>query len=239
MMFEEVLPALRAGQAIQRVSQPIQWAYLMKSPNGAFHWYGYGDDPDRAVPMSIDHTHLVADDWVVVDQAAARARKPAGTHWCGRRGGAENEKPDHYETRSGHRACSYCGSLNGDDFMSMLEAGTVRLGPTDKNYKVYVELVPTADDEALNKEKWKRIGVGQHVFETEGQEAYDKWFAEAKLQAHGGSVGSGKFYFQHLDEAQQGRFIELLNAKKLHIGMPGHFYRVPFFIQYVDPAPAG
>lgn len=33
--------------------------------------------------------------------------------------------------------CSYCGSLNPDDFMKMAIDG-VELGPTDKNYKVYV-----------------------------------------------------------------------------------------------------
>lgn len=35
--------------------------------------------------------------------------------------------------------CSYCGSLSPDLLMSRLEAGTVRLMPTDKRYKVYVE----------------------------------------------------------------------------------------------------
>ena len=42
MRFEDVLPALRAGQSVQRSSQPIQWAYLKRSANGAYHWYGYG-----------------------------------------------------------------------------------------------------------------------------------------------------------------------------------------------------
>jgi hypothetical protein len=39
----------------------------------------------------------------------------------------------------------------------------------------------------------------------------------------------GKFYFQHLDEVGKHRFIELLNAKALNVGAPGHFYRLPFF----------
>lgn len=38
--------------------------------------------------------------------------------------------------------CSYCGSMNPDDFMSAVKAGAV-LGATDKNYKVYVD-APTA-----------------------------------------------------------------------------------------------
>lgn len=36
------------------------------------------------------------------------------------------------------KTCSYCGSLNPDVFMERLEAGDVKLGPTDKSYKVYV-----------------------------------------------------------------------------------------------------
>lgn len=35
--------------------------------------------------------------------------------------------------------CSYCGSLAPDVLMDRIEAGTVQLGPTDKNYKAYVK----------------------------------------------------------------------------------------------------
>ena len=87
-------------------------------------------------------------------------------------------------------SCSYCGSMNPDELMERLEAGTVELGPTDKNYKVYV------------------------------------------TNAGGESLKSvGKFYFQHFSTEQCQRFIELLNEKKLKIGEPGHFYRLPFFIR--------
>lgn len=37
-------------------------------------------------------------------------------------------------------SCSYCGSLNPDLFMSLIEAGAASLTPTDKNYKVYAEV---------------------------------------------------------------------------------------------------
>ena len=33
--------------------------------------------------------------------------------------------------------CSYCGSMNPEEFFAQIEAGA-ELGPTDKNYKVYV-----------------------------------------------------------------------------------------------------
>jgi hypothetical protein len=37
-----------------------------------------------------------------------------------------------------YNTCSYCGSFNPDEFMRGLELGELRLGPTDKNYKVYI-----------------------------------------------------------------------------------------------------
>lgn len=44
-----------------------------------------------------------------------------------------------------------------------------------------------------------------------------------------GVPGVGKFYFQHFDEAQCRRFIDLLNAKRVTIAGAG-FYVRPFFI---------
>lgn len=44
--------------------------------------------------------------------------------------------------------------------------------------------------------------------------------------------GSSKFYFQHLDETQGRRFVELLNAKALKFAFPGHFYVLPFFMRH-------
>lgn len=38
----------------------------------------------------------------------------------------------------GLRKCSYCGSVHPDDFIARLKAGD-ELGPTDKNYKAYLE----------------------------------------------------------------------------------------------------
>lgn len=47
--------------------------------------------------------------------------------------------------------------------------------------------------------------------------------------------GSDKFYFQHLDEAAKRRFVDLLNARSLNIGHPGHFYVAPFFVVFGAP----
>ena len=54
-----------------------------------------------------------------------------------------------------------------------------------------------------------------------------------KLGADGQEIHAspaGKFYFQHLSEAERRRFVELSNAGKLH--MPhGWFYVMPFFMR--------
>lgn len=39
-----------------------------------------------------------------------------------------------------------------------------------------------------------------------------------------------KFYFPHLSEDQRHEFVDLLNAKKINLGYPGYFYRLPFFV---------
>lgn len=51
-----------------------------------------------------------------------------------------------------------------------------------------------------------------------------------------GRGGRGKFYFQHLSDAQRTRFVELLNAKKIGLEYPGHFYVTPFFCRPLDPS---
>lgn len=46
---------------------------------------------------------------------------------------------DEWQERSdGYRHCSYCGSISPEEFMRDAKAG-VKLGPTDKDYKIYVD----------------------------------------------------------------------------------------------------
>jgi hypothetical protein len=46
---------------------------------------------------------------------------------------------DDYYRENG--TCSYCGSLNPDQFMDLVEKQQIKIGPTDKNYKAYVDPV--------------------------------------------------------------------------------------------------
>lgn len=40
----------------------------------------------------------------------------------------------------------------------------------------------------------------------------------------------GKFYYQHLSTEQKKEFVDLYNAKTLHIGWPGFFTVYPYFM---------
>ena len=48
--------------------------------------------------------------------------------------------------------------------------------------------------------------------------------------------GACKFYFQHLSKEQKKRFIDLVNAKTIKIGMPGYFHVLPYFMTKIDKA---
>ncbi len=110
--------------------------------------------------------------------------------------------------------CSWCGSLHPDWLMDRIEAGTVILEPTDKNYKIYVQAI----EGSAPWEVWRR---------AEGDPGGDdpsKWVWTPRPSTH------GKFYFQHFSIDQRKHFVDLLNAKQLKLGEPGYFYRRPFFI---------
>jgi hypothetical protein len=126
----------------------------------------------------------------------------------GRDHGSENDE------FLGDETCSYCGSISGDYFMRRLEAGDVSLDPTDKNYKVYVRNKEGQPFRQTYRTDSKPF-VGWHSPEHD-------WVTR--------EIQETKFYFQHLSKDQMIRFVELLNQKKLTIGEPGHFYRMPYFV---------
>jgi hypothetical protein len=146
--------------------------------------------------------------------------KTGPEHLCPRRRESHLQWPGP-DMWHGGQCCSYCGSLNPDVFMARLEAGTIELGPTDKNYKVYVENRGGEPFATVHRQ----CPPGQHC---DGPDVCDHWVREER--------GHAKFYFEHLSEEQRRRFIELLNERKPVIGYPGHFYVLPFFCRR-DPKP--
>lgn len=119
--------------------------------------------------------------------------------------------------------CSYCGSLNPDTLMLRLESGDVELTPTDKSYKVYVDnLGGDKFWQSYRKDCDCNFPIGLSVEQIrEKVAACPHWFMEEREHT--------KFYFYHLSEEQQKRFIEIYNAAKMKLKTPGHFYALPFF----------
>lgn len=98
--------------------------------------------------------------------------------------------------------CSFCGSLHPERFLELIAAGWV-VEPTDKTYKAYLQEVYDTPKRALRPD-------------------------EPLSTAFYG--GRAKFYYQHLDEEQAGRFIALYNDSTMRIARPGYFYVLPFFM---------
>lgn len=129
--------------------------------------------------------------------------------------------------------CSYCGSISPDAFFRAIDEGC-ELGPTDKDYKVYVDLKEPHPEElrVISATSDERVVGSDYVVADPVLLKRDGWSTDYKWMQlkPRGPKKFGKFYFQHLSVDERKRFIELLNAQKLNIGVPGHFYRLPFFV---------
>lgn len=103
--------------------------------------------------------------------------------------------------------CSFCGSLHPERFLELAGEGWV-VEPTTKSYKAYLA----------------EVLQGEPILATpEGPMP-----AVANRRA--------KFYFQHLDEAQMRRFVDLYNTNVMRIGLPGYFEVLPFFMKIGQPS---
>lgn len=162
-------------------------------------------------------------------------------HYCPRRDESPNPSaygdgsatPDSWYRRYGRkgpRSCTYCGSLHPDDFMDVVRTGSGKIGPTDKNYKVYVT-IPTL------------LYTPTSTFTN-----HDGKKVVQKLPKTPATL---KFYFQHLSEDDRREFVDEYNRRpvtnelpdgtveevgdstmngKMKIGYPGYLYVKPFFI---------
>ena len=148
-----------------------------------------------------------------------------------------NDHRDYWDTDDGNRTCSYCGSMHPNDFFVAIASGA-EIGPTDKSYKVYVD-VP-------HPQAGQTIQIGSQTgpaFDRDGKPNLPD-LTEAEIAAGRydrptmgvAATTQAKFYFQHLDEAGKIKFIDLVNAKKITFGYPGHLYVTPFFCQRASAA---
>lgn len=86
---------------------------------------------------------------------------------------------------------------------------------------------------SLSPEKFfELVEQGAEVGPTD--KSYRAYVRDPMVRVH----GQAKVYFQHFGEADQHRFIELYNARKMNVGEPGYFYKLPFFVQTRKPKDA-
>lgn len=134
------------------------------------------------------------------------------------------------------QSCSYCGSLHPDRFMELVREGWI-VGPTDKSYKAYISRPLTDEEKAERKAKWLAGFTDDEIAQSardrdETPEEFRAGLADYYDRDLGLNEASGieaKFYFQHLSDEQRTEFIELHNAQRMRIGVPGRFYVAPFF----------
>lgn len=138
----------------------------------------------------------------------------------------------------GHdNTCDYCGSFNPDDFMRHLEARSISLTPTDKNYKVYIEGIPNPDagkptiyasaNHPQSGEGWVQVTPENRGSLPECANRFeDGYWVKVEPTVE---IAHHKLYFQHLTSEQKKRFVTLLNEQKLSLSYPGYFYVNPFF----------
>lgn len=142
--------------------------------------------------------------------------------------------------------CSYCGSIDAATLFAAIEAGA-QLEPTDKNYKVYVTIAnPKAGQRRVIS---SASGPSHDEFIARGYLPTDSLSDEDEAVMLADGYGKGtpfrpalvkfgvhepttraKFYFQHLTDEERRTFVGLMNAKRINLAYPGHFYRLPFFV---------
>lgn len=114
--------------------------------------------------------------------------------------------------------CSYCGSLSEDELFHAIDTG-VKLGPTDKTYKVYLDIPNPEPEKLFNVGGRSGIPVKvDGVWTYPNREIF--WGTRSKFHA--------KFYFQHLSDEGWQRFTQIYNMRLMNIGYPGFFYQKPY-----------
>lgn len=144
------------------------------------------------------------------------------------------------------RGCSYCGSLPPDDFMDAVRAGAV-LGPTDKAYKIYLDVpnpepdtiraVGTSNSRTSPGEGW--VAVRDMTHEQAAARDQAGFLVDDRLKFvlfSTSPVLHCKFYTPHLSPEQSTEFWELAQAGQVAWGYPGYPYAKLYLPGLVLPA---
>lgn len=143
-------------------------------------------------------------EWKVVDEAEQRKLAPVGTHRCGRRDESLHGSMEKAELPDHYR--------NASDGERCSYCGSV-------SGDAFMAFVRAGGE----------VGPTDKNYKAYLHDTKDDSGLTVRIKAPG-----MKFYFQHLSEEQKMEFIDLLNAGKVRVGYPGHFYRLPYFCQRVE-----
>lgn len=132
--------------------------------------------------------------------------------------------------------CSYCGSMRPEAFLEAIKAGA-EIGPTDKGYKVYVDLPEPHPDWLTVRSStrspdafpgdWQRSSRKLMKELTERDGVRRDYHAEDWIQLGPRSATRhAKFYLQHIAHPGplRAELFDLVTAGEIRIGYPGHFY---------------
>jgi hypothetical protein len=175
-----------------------------------------------------------------------QADHPDYGHRCGRRNdlfARDDGGKDWWGKRDDYRACSYCGSMHPEDLFAAIEAGNCQITGTDKNYKIYVD-APTRllPGKAIYMSSTHEFAGGvlltkelceEHDLDSYAREHYVGRWVKIEPRSQRAHL---KFYYQHFDHAQQDRFIELYNERKLPLEPQFGLYVKPYFTKVVTAA---
>lgn len=134
--------------------------------------------------------------------------------------------------RDGVRGCSHCGSMHPEDFFDAIAKG-LKVGPTDKNYKVYIDGYPdprageqrvisgcTDGKPSTAMDGWVKVGRKERRdMRRDGWQGDYTWIRYATR-----STLQLKLYTLHLNREDAARLRRLLDEHKVNIGYPGYFY---------------
>jgi hypothetical protein len=145
---------------------------------------------------------------------------------------------DRWWDRDGFCVCSFCGSLEPDDFLKLVLAGNP-LSVTNKEHKVYVHAPnPIAGQQVLKSTfGGPTMSYGQLTRDDLTAEELAAGRFERKTYGPASETAQAKFYFWHMNADQQLRFIAAMNEGKIVYGGDFGFRHLPSFVGIVGRSP--
>lgn len=109
------------------------------------------DEPPHRCGRRDDQLGWMMPDSTLAERDEWSASAPKLDHW---------RAPHDVGLGAGMSTCSYCGSMPPEVLLALIENGACVIGPTDKNYKIYVDI---GDEEQAAKFYFQHFSQEQRV----------------------------------------------------------------------------